>query len=233
MVFRKEKNRIGVVLFILIYPFINWAQWDFGLGINIARPNQMIKPIDNPALNQTSAFGIGGMLLIQRNFKNNPSSIRFGLEYSSLNHNIIFDTYLFFMTTSSIKIPLQYGFKFNEKRRIQPLVFLGLNTQIQFGGSAGAWSTSMDYEIKRDMNGGFFPMLQLNLGANLNLKNKNYWQLLFGMNKGFIQIEEYIFKFNPNQVDETTIRYDNFGNYFDIKIVYFLKGSLKNDRDSY
>lgn len=191
-----------------------FSQTEFGIGTSITSSNFIGRKINDRAL-----IGGGVLFLINQRFKKSKtSSLVFGVEYSSTMH--LFQN----LGNASVKIPLLYQFEFVSKKKISPVIRIGLNNRIQFNQSYGN-SLKGNEHLMIEHKGGIYPMAQLNIGMRFTVNYRHSILLLLGVNKGFIVNEKinYI-----NYIENSNKYYESDGSYFDIKVVWGIKRKLKS-----
>lgn len=214
------------LIFIVSFARLGFTQNNtIWIGHSLTKANQDFTAFNAPSLNNILTFGAGISVYIEHDInKSKTSSILSGIELSSVRQGFYLNSISNYATNTSIKIPILYGFKLPLSKHLSAFINLGVNFQLMFGDESitNIWYNSTKLELIT--KNGIYPLIHFNFGIEKTYKTNKKFNIVLGINKGFINFEEITYTTtNPSVITKS----QNNGTYYEIKFNWKLNFRTK------
>jgi hypothetical protein len=209
--------KITILVFLLFFHLTLLSQKNsLWLGHSFTKAEQESLSFKNPTLKKINTFGLGFLFLLEHHIKKSKvSSYKLGLELSSVRQGFYLNGFANYIFNTTIKIPILYCFKFPLSKKTVVLFDLGLKLQFLTGSHSTTiiWNNTTQLEI--NTKSGIFPLLNFNVGTEIDLIKKRKLGILIGINKGFLNYGQITYTtISP----KTEITSDFNGTFYEIKL---------------
>jgi len=189
------------------------------IGHSITKNNQDNVSFKSPTFSKIVTFGVGISIINERIIKSSKtSSFLFGVEVSSVRQGFYLNNFSNYMTNTSLKIPLLYGFKFPVSKKVSTLLQIGVNLQLQLNSSTTTFIWNNSTMLNIISHSGVFPLVHINLGFEKQFRKKQL-NIMLGINKGFIDFEEITYTNTPGSIVTKSLFN---GSYYELKLNWML-----------
>jgi len=209
------KIKIKALVLILLFNYIVYSQKNsVWVGHSFTKPEQVNLSFSSPTLKKVNSFGVGFVIQIAHKFeKSKVSFFNYGVELSSVRQGFYLNGFTDYFENTSIKIPVFYSFNYPLSKKSK--VFIGLGTKLQFlfGSSATSFVWSNSIKMVVETKGGIFPLLHFNFGFSKELRKKREFNILIGVNKGFMNYQKIVYEtFTPQSISTSFFN----GTYYEL-----------------